>query len=284
MKNFCCKALFYFFITNYYKILKLWYILEYILYNIGKERSFIMSNPILNNNSFSPDATVLEGEPMTIQGTINKIFMLFACLIAGTAISLYYLFNNPDLAGVLMIIGLVGGFITVIPTCFNMKLAKYTAAPYALMEGLVLGGISSLFEAQFHGIVIQAITATFAVLFVMLMLYKAKVIQYTQKFAAVLMTSVLSVMAIYLIQFIASFFGRSIPGAFESGAFGLMFSLVVVAIASMSLIQDFFFIENASQRMLSKDYEWFGAMGLMITMVWLYLEILRLFAKLNSRR
>lgn len=243
-----------------------------------------MTNPILNNNAFSPEVKVLDGEIMTIQGTVNKIFMLFACLFAGAVISLYYLFNNPDLAGGLMIAGLIGGLVTVIPTCFNMKLAKYTAAPYAFMEGLVLGGVSSMFEAEYQGIVFQAVTATFVVLFVMLLLYKTRMIKYTQKFAAVITTSILSIMAIYLIQFIASLFGRSIPGAFESGTFGLFFSLVVVAIASLSLIQDFFFIETASQRMLSKDYEWFGAMGLMITMVWLYLEILRLLAKLYSSR
>lgn len=139
------------------------------------------------------------------------------------------------------------------------------------------------FEAQWHGIVLQAILGTFAVLFVMLMLYKAKMIQYTDKFAAVLKTAILSVLVIYLIQIVAMFFGRSIPLIWESGIVGIGFSLLVVVIAAMALIQDFFFIETASQNMLSKDYEWYGAMGLMITLVWLYTEILRLLAKLNSR-
>ena len=168
-------------------------------------------------------------------------------------------------------------------TCFNIKIAKYTAAPYALMEGLVLGAFSAFFEAQWHGIVLTAILSTFAVLFVMLMLYKARMIQYTDKFAAVLKTSILSIFAIYLIQFIASFFGRGIPLIWEAGVVGIGFSLLVIVIAAMALIQDFFFIESASQNMLSKDYEWYGAMGLMITLVWLYTEILRLLAKLNSR-
>ena len=118
----------------------------------------------------------------------------------------------------------------------------------------------------------------------MLMLYKARAIQYTEKYAAVLKTSLLSVMAIYLIQIVASFFGRGIPGIFEAGIVGIVFSLIVVVIAAMALIQDFAFIEMGSQNMLSKDYEWYGAMGLMITLVWLYMEILRLLAKLNSRR
>lgn len=242
-----------------------------------------MSNPILNEDRFSSQERILDGEPMTIQGTVSKIFMLFACLIAGSAISVYSLFTNPELAYGMMFLGGFLGCFLVLVTCFNIKIAKYTAAPYALMEGLVLGAFSAFFEAQWHGIVLTAILSTFAVLFVMLMLYKARMIQYTDKFAAVLKTSILSIFAIYLIQFIASFFGRGIPLIWEAGVVGIGFSLLVIVIAAMALIQDFFFIESASQNMLSKDYEWYGAMGLMITLVWLYTEILRLLAKLNSR-
>ena len=242
-----------------------------------------MSNPILNENRFSSQERILDGEPMTIEGTVSKIFMLFACLLAGAAISVYSLFTTPSLVPAMMIGGGLIGFILVIVTCFNVKLAKYTAAPYALMEGLVLGAFSAFFEAQWHGIILRAILGTFAVLFVMLMLYKARMIQYTDRFAAVLKTSLLSIMIIYLIQFAASFFGRGIPLIWGAGPVGIGFSLVVVVVAAMALIQDFFFIEDASRNMLDKDYEWYGAMGLMITLVWLYTEILRLLAKLNSR-
>lgn len=171
----------------------------------------------------------------------------------------------------------------VIVTCLNIPLAKYTAAPYAFCEGLVLGGFSAFFEAAYKGIVLQAILATFMVLFVMLLLYKARIITFTEKLRAVLMTGLLSIMGIYLIQIIASFFGRNIPAIFDAGPIGILFSLIVVGFAALSLIQDFYFIEEASNQMLPKDYEWFGAMGLMITLVWLYMEILRLFAKLNSK-
>lgn len=242
-----------------------------------------MSNPILNDDRFSPQERILDGEPMTVSGTMNKVIMLFACLIAGACIGLYFLFTDPSIVANLVVGGGVIGFLLVFATSFNISIAKYTAAPYALIEGLVLGTFSALFDARWHGIVFQAILATFAVLFVMLMLYKARVIRYTEKFQAVLMTSMFSILAIYLIQFIASFFGRGIPLIWEAGAVGIGFSLFVVVIAAMSLIQDFFFIESASQNMLSKDYEWYGAMGLMITLVWLYTEILRLLAKLNSR-
>ncbi len=242
-----------------------------------------MSNPILNDDRFAPQERILDGEPMTIQGTVNKIILLFICLLAGCAISVHTLFTNPPAATGLCFLGGVVSFVLVLISCFNIKAAKYVAAPYALFEGLTLGAFSAFFEAQWHGIVFQAILATFAVLAVMLILYKAKLIRYTEKFQAVLMTSILSILAIYLIQFVAMFFSRSIPLIWTNGPVGIGFSLFVVVIGAMSLIQDFFFIESSSERMLSKDYEWFGAMGLMITLVWLYTEILRLLAKLNSR-
>lgn len=242
-----------------------------------------MSNPILNDNRFSPQENILEGEPMTIQGTVSKVFLLFICLVAGVMVSLYYLFTNSAVLLPMMVASVIIGFILVLVTCFKISLAKYTAAPYALFEGIVLGGVSYLFESQWHGIVLQAILATFAVLFVMLLLYKARMIEYTNKAAAVIRTGILSILAVYLIQIIASFFGRGIPGVFDSGIIGIIFSVLVIAFAAYTLIQDFFFIESASQNMLSKDYEWYGAMGLMITLIWIYMEILRLLAKLNRR-
>lgn len=244
-----------------------------------------MSNPILNNNRFSPQSVVLEGEPMTIDGTVNKIFMLFICLLAGAGISLYLLFNGLGTVVMpLMSASAVIGFILVLITCFDIRKAKYLAPPYALLEGVVLGGISAIFEQAMQGIVLQAVALTFGCLVVMLLLYKAKVIRYTERLQSVLFTAILSIGAIYLVQIIVSFFGRSIPGIFDNGPVGIIFSLVVVGFAALSLIQDFYFIEDASRRMLPKDYEWYGAMGLMITLVWLYMEILRLLAKLNSRR
>lgn len=242
-----------------------------------------MSNPILNDDRFSPEERILDGEPMTINGTVNKIFLLFVCLLAGCALSVYYLFTNPAIAVPLAGAGAILAFIAVIICCVNVKTTKYLAAPYALFEGLFLGAISARFEAVYHGIVMQAILATFVVLFVMLGLYKAKMIRCTEKFQTVITTAVLSITAIYLIQFVATLFSRSIPLIWDNGIVGILFSLFVVGFAALSLIQDFFFIESSSERMLSKDYEWFGAMGLMITLVWLYAEILRLLAKLNSR-
>lgn len=242
-----------------------------------------MSNPVLNEN-FASKAILLEGKPMTIAGTVNKVFVLFAFLLVGAVYNWAKIANGfYGEAVMLMEIGGIVGFILVLVTIFNVKIAKYTAPIYALCEGLVLGGISALFEAFYQGIVFQTILGTFASLFTMLLLYKAKLIRYTDKFASVLKTAVLSVTIIYIIQIVASFFGRGIPAIFESGPIGIVFSLIVVAIASFCLIEDFYYIEESENRMMSKDYEWYGAFGLMITLVWLYMEILRLLSKLRSR-
>lgn len=242
-----------------------------------------MSNPVLNDK-FAAQERVLEGEPMTIAGSINKILVLLACVFAGAGLNWYYLLNGyGDKAVTLGTVGAIVAFIVALIIIFTRTTAKYLAPIYAVAEGLALGSVSYFFDAAWRGIAIQAIGGTFLVAFVMLMLYKANLIRYTQKFQAVLMTSMLSVMAIYIIQFIASLFGRGIPGIFEAGAVGIAFSIIVIAIAAMALIQDFWFIEEGANNMLSKDYEWYAAFGLMLTLVWLYLEILRLLAKLNSR-
>lgn len=241
-----------------------------------------MSNPMLNENKFT-ETMVLEGEPMTIQGAVGKIFLLFVCLLAGCGVSLHYLNINPSVATNMMGVAAILGFICVLISAFNISAAKYLAAPYALFEGIFLGTVSAFFEKMYPGIVLHAIGGTFAVLGIMLFLYKAKVITYTQQLQAVIKTGVLSVFAIYLIEFIASFFGRGIPLIFEAGPIGILFSIGVIILAAVTLVQDFFLIETYSQRMLSKDYEWYSAMGLMVTLVWLYMEILRLLAKLNSR-
>lgn len=242
-----------------------------------------MSNPVLNDK-FAAQEGILEGEPMTIAGSINKILILLACVFAGAGFNWYLMLNGfGDRAAMLGGIGAIAAFILAMVIIFTRTTAKYLAPVYAVAEGLALGSISYFFDAAWKGITIQAISGTFIVLLVMLGLYKAQVIKYTQKFHAVLMTSMLSVMAIYIIQFIASLFGRGIPGIFEAGPVGIIFSIVVIGIAAMALIQDFWFIEEGANNMLSKDYEWYGAFGLMLTLVWLYLEILRLLAKLNSR-
>ena len=241
-----------------------------------------MANPILNDNFGQADERVLSGAPMTVNGTINKTFLLF--LFA--AVPALYTWNQfltgfADKAMMLTTIGAIVGFVLALIISFTKN--KVFVPIYAACEGLFLGGISAMFEKQYPGIAFQAISGTFAALFSMLALYRFNIIKCTDKFRSVVFTATIAIAVLYLMQIIASFFHYSIPGIFESGMVGIGFSVLVVGIAALNLIIDFDFIERGAQNMLSKDYEWFGAFGLMVTLVWLYIEILKLIAKLRDR-
>lgn len=243
-----------------------------------------MANPILRN-SFNTEERVYEGEPMTISGAINKTLTLLALVTVSAGYSWYLMASGfTDKASMLCLGGAVAGFILALVIIFSRgRLAPVLSPFYAIGEGFFIGGISSFFEATYSGIVMQAVAGTLAALLSMLLLYRAKVIQCTDKFRAVLFTATMSIGVIYLIQIIASLFGRGIPQIFTSSAIGIGFSVVVVLIAAFNLIVDFDFIEKGAENMLPKAFEWYGAFGLMVTLIWLYLEILRLLAKLADR-
>lgn len=243
-----------------------------------------MANPILRN-SFNTEERVLEGEPMTISGAVNKTLMLLALVTVSAGYTWYLMASGfTDKASMLCLGGAVAGFVLALVIIFSKgRLAPVLAPFYAVGEGLFIGGISSFFEAAYSGIVMQAVAGTLAALLSMLLLYRAKVIQCTDKFRAVIFTATMSIGIIYLIQIIASLFGRGIPQIFTSSAIGIGFSIVVVLIAAFNLIVDFDFIEKGAENMLPKAFEWYGAFGLMVTLIWLYLEILRLLAKLADR-
>lgn len=243
-----------------------------------------MSNPVLNEN-FLENERVLQGEPMTINGSIAKSFILFGVLLLAAAFTWYLMASGyTDMAGMLSVGGAIVGFILALVIIFTRKAMSVLTPLYAVCEGFFVGGISAMFEASFTGIVFQAVTATFAAVFSMLALYRAGLIKATEKFRSVILISTASIAVIYLIQIIASFFGRGIPEIFTSSNLGIAFSVFVVAIAALNLILDFDFIERGANSMLEKQYEWYGAFGLMVTVVWLYIELLKLLAKLNSRR
>jgi uncharacterized YccA/Bax inhibitor family protein len=240
-----------------------------------------MANPVFNQKALEK-ATVLEGEPMTVNGAINKTFILFALLLTASVVVWDAFFKGyADKAMMLGIIGFVTSIISFI--AFMITKNAVAAGVYAISEGLVLGGISAMFEKSYPGIAIQAISATFMALFSMLFLYRIGAIKCTEKFRSTIMISTMSIAGIYLIEIIGSFFGMHVPQIMSSSNIGIIFSLIVIVIASLNLIIDFDFIEQGAQRMLGKNYEWYGAFGLMVTLVWLYLEMLRLFAKLRNR-
>lgn len=182
-----------------------------------------------------------------------------------------------------MIVGSIGGFITAMITSFNPKKAGVLAPIYAILEGLFLGGISAFFEARYPGLVMRAVTLTFGVFIGMLFIYRSGLIKVTSKLRRGIVGATLGVGIIYLISWIAEMFGVNTSFLFGGGQFGIIFSLAVIGIAAFNLLLDFDFIENASNMGAPKYMEWYGAFSLMVTLVWLYIEILRLLSKLSSR-
>lgn len=240
-----------------------------------------MPNPVFNENVVTREQ-ILESEPMTVNGAINKAFILFALLLGASAVVWDLFFKGyTDKVSMLTMVGFIASIISFIAFMFTRN--AIAACAYAASEGLLLGGISAFFEKMYPGIVIQAIGGTFAALFSLLFLYRIGAIKCTDKFRSVIFISTLSIAGIYLINLIGSFFGMHIPQIQTSSNIGIGFSIIVVGIAALNLIIDFDFIEQGAQRMLGKSYEWYGAFGLMVTLVWLYIEILNLLAKLRDR-
>ncbi len=241
-----------------------------------------MANPILNDK-FVEQERVLQGEPMTINGTIQITAFLGIILVAAAAfVWSRYMLGYTDIAMMLTGAGGLVGFIAALIVAFTRN--KVLIPIYAACQGLFLGGFSAMFEASYPGIVAQAVAGTFAALFSMLILYRANLIRCTDKFRSVIFTATASIAVIYIVNFIGSFFHFAVPFINTSSVIGIGFSVVVVVVASLNLIVDFDFIERGARNFLPKDMEWYGAFGLMVTLVWLYLEILKLLAKLQDRR
>lgn len=239
------------------------------------------SNPMLKDKVFAPSLS--GSETMTLQGAVNKTVTLLALLVIGAAWS-WNLFYNQGAAAVQpwMMTGLIGGLILALVTIFKPAWSPVTAPAYAVLEGLALGGLSAIFELRFPGIVIQAVGLTFGVLFCLLMAYKSGLIRASENFRLGVVAATGGIALVYVIGFIGSFFGWGIPYIHESGMIGIGFSLFVVVVASLNLVLDFDFIERG-EGVAPKYMEWYGAFGLVVTLVWLYLELLRLLSKLRDR-
>jgi len=239
------------------------------------------SNPTLNSGIFAKArATVGSGQTMTVQGTANKTFILFGILLLTASWSWSHAFN----AGILIMGSAIVGLILALATSFKPNWSPITAPLYAACEGVLLGALSLFFERSYPGIVVQAVGLTFAAFFVMLVAYRTGWIQATEGLRRGLTVALMALMLFYAVVWIASFFGIHPPAFINGGGMlGIGFSLVVVGIATLFLILDFDFIEKASQEGLEKYMEWYGAFSLMVTLIWLYMEMLRLLSKLNRR-
>ena len=237
-------------------------------------------NPTLNTNTF--DVTSLSSsERMTIDGTVNKTSISLGILL----LSAYYTYTNAILDYI--VLGFIGGFIIALVTIFKKEWSPYTVPVYAVLEGLALGGISKLYANAFApDIVPTAIMLTVGILFSLLFAYKSKIIRPTENFKLGLFAATAGIGVVYLISFLMSLFGGgglAIMDPTNSSMFSICFSLFVVVIASLNLVMDFDFIEEGAEKGAPKYMEWYGAFGLLVTLIWLYLEILRLLSKLRSR-
>jgi uncharacterized YccA/Bax inhibitor family protein len=243
------------------------------------------ANPALNDNTFTGyGRSVALGDSMTIQGTVNKtvVLLLLALLTATWTWRWYY--TAADSLAIWIFGGAIGGFIVAMITVFKKQWAAMTAPLYALLEGLVLGGISSVLEARYPGIVIQAVGLTFGTLFGLLFAYKSGLIRATENFKLGVVAATGGIALVYLATMLLGFFGIRMPYIHESGLIGIGFSLFVVIVAALNLVLDFDFIETGAAQGAPKYMEWYGAFGLMVTLIWLYIEILRLLSKMRSRR
>ena len=245
------------------------------------------SNPALNAAFGSPTTAYpgYAGNTMTVNGTINKTGILLLCVLA-TAFWTWNRFftEGPGSTGGLVMIGAFGGLIMGFVTFFKKEWAPVTAPLYALLEGLFLGAVSAMFETGYPGIAIQAVALTFGTCICLLLAYRSGMIRVTRKFALGVAAATGGIALVYFGSFILGFFGIQIPGIFGNGLIGIGFSLFVVVIASLNLVLDFDFIERGAASGAPKYMEWFAAFGLMVTLIWLYLEMLRLLAKLRDRR
>ena len=248
--------------------------------------NFKSGNPTLTEKLFQKSQVASMENTMTVRGTMNKFGFLFLMVMA-TAFYTWNAFMGGQSVTGLMIGGAIGGLIIAFIIIFKQTWAPFLAPAYALMEGLFVGGISAVMHAAFAEkapfLIMQAVALTFGTIIAMYFLYQFRIIQATERFKSIVITATMGIAIFYLIAFVLRFFNVNIPFLHEGSMFGILFSLVVVVIAALNLILDFDMIEQGSAHGAPKYMEWYGAFGLLVTVVWLYIEILRLLSKLNSR-
>ena len=242
------------------------------------------SNPALRDEFFT-GAAVSGTERMTIRGTVNKTLFLLFLVVGGASFTWMKVFSGDvNSVPIWMGAGAILGFILAMVTIFKREWAGVTAPAYALAEGVFIGGISAFFEARYPGIALQSVALTFGTLLTMLGVYRSGLITVTDKFRMGVVAATGGVALLYLASWILGMFGVDLGFMQGSGALSIGLSFFVVGLAALNLVLDFDFIERASAYGLPKYMEWYGAFSLMVTLVWLYLEILRLMSKLNDRR
>lgn len=248
-------------------------------------------NPALKDSTFldlgSGSVVTNDSAVMTLNGTVNKTAMLLVLTMLTAAFAwTQALTPQGELApgfSVYVWGGAIGGFVVAMVTVFKKTWAPVTAPLYALVEGFFLGAISAMYNHLYEGIVLQAVMLTFGTLFALLMAYRSGLIKATENFKLGVVAATGGIMLVYLATIVLQMFGKNIPMIHDNGIVGIGFSLFVIVIAAMNLVLDFDFIETGVEQRAPRYMEWYGAFGLMVTLVWLYIEFLRLLSKLQSR-
>jgi uncharacterized YccA/Bax inhibitor family protein len=248
------------------------------------DRFLRSGNPGLNDKTFANQPLVGVGERMTVPGAINKSFLLLVVLLAGAfwPWSQYLTTGDASTVQPLIWVGLLGGLVLALIISFKPPTAPYLAIPYAGLEGLAMGAISAILERRYPGIAIQAVGLTFAVFAAMLVAYKTGLIKVTQRFRSIVIGATLGILVFYVVAQVVSLFHVNVSGLFNGSALSIGISLFVIGIAALNLVLDFDIIETGAARGAPKYMEWYCAFGLLVTLVWLYMEILRLLS--STRR
>jgi uncharacterized YccA/Bax inhibitor family protein len=243
-------------------------------------------NPGLNEKTFAsqPRPTALD-ERMTLQGSINKSFLLLVVLLAGALWPWSQYLSSGDVSVVSssVLVGALGGLVLGVIISFKATMAPYLALPYAALEGLAIGGISALLERKYPGIAIQATGLTFGVLAVLLVAYRTRLIRATERFRAIVIGATGAIALLYLLSMVLGFFHVAVPVLNDASPLGIIVSLVIVGVAALNLVLDFDLIESGVAGGAPRYMEWYAAFGLLVTLVWLYMEILRLLSKVRRQ-
>lgn len=254
--------------------------------NDPSQRSiFRSSNPTLSDKIFDSETASSSEGTMTLMGTVDKLFILTGLMLA-TACYTWHLMTDPSTlaqAGAFALAGVLLGFVVGLVVCFKRSWSGFLAPIYAALQGLALGAISAMYERAYNGIVIQSLGLTIGTLLILLFAYRSRLIKVTDHLRLGIVSATGAIVLLYVAEMVLNLFGIQIPYINDAGPIGIGFSVLVVFIASMNFVLDFDFIERGCNDGAPKYMEWYGAFGLLVTLIWVYLEILKLMSKLRRR-
>lgn len=239
-------------------------------------------NPVLNDRAFEDEGRAYSSGAMTLDGTVHKAFLMLVIVVGSALVSWNQYFAGKDIMR-LVLFSLITGVVLAVIIVFVRRAAPYLAPVYAAAQGTVVGCVSAKLESMYQGITLQAVLLTMAVFVALLLAYRARLIQATEPFKLFVFSATSGIAIMYLLTFVLGLFGTKVPYVHDSSWIGIGISLFVVVIAAFNLVVDFDYIETGVQMGSPKYMEWYAAFGLIVTLIWLYFEIIRLLSKLRGR-